>query len=320
MIGVLGNSITFGAGVRMNESWPALLQAQLRRSYPNVHVLNGAVRASSADFAALCWDDLWGAQWRYTGGRVHSPQLDLVLIDYSFTSSPGQLAALVDKVLSLSPQPAVAATVYCPHQSWQRVIQTSSVANRRLWTGARRPVELPLEPSVVHTLATKKHPAGATAAGSATRAVASRNAADCTPALSDEELEAALDGFGVLERKRKAVSEYYRNAFRPKWFLNQSRGPNAHLTPGWRVSGCAAVDSAGSDRKVGARAAAAAVYHHWKGKAGGITPAAETLRMRPAWISAAAWVRSLSAVAIGSCLADHAKATISATLQHHLIA
>ena len=92
-IGVVGNSITFGAGVPKNLSWPLLLHARLRQDHPNIHFVIGAVRASSADFASLCWDALWKQQ-----GGSGAGHFDLILIDYSFTSSPSQEQALVSTV------------------------------------------------------------------------------------------------------------------------------------------------------------------------------------------------------------------------------
>ena len=53
LIGTFGDSITYGAGVG-NHSWPSRLQERLQRTYGSrLRVLNGAVRASSADFAAV---------------------------------------------------------------------------------------------------------------------------------------------------------------------------------------------------------------------------------------------------------------------------
>ena len=70
------------------------------------------------DFAALCFDEIWQLDWH--GPRA--PPLDVVIIDYSYTSSVGQLAALVDKLRSLPSSPDVLALLYCPHQAWQHLI------------------------------------------------------------------------------------------------------------------------------------------------------------------------------------------------------
>jgi hypothetical protein len=112
-IGVLGNSITFGAGVRPDEAWPAQFEAQLRRRLgPRVRVLNGAVRASSADFAALCWDEVWRR-----AGAGTEPRLDLAIVDYTYTSSHTQIQALVRKLHAL--RMPVLALLYCPHPAWK---------------------------------------------------------------------------------------------------------------------------------------------------------------------------------------------------------
>ena len=130
-IGALGNSITFGAGVGANRSWPVQLQKSLSARFGHnesatetqvgsIRMLNGAIRASSADFAALCYDEIWRR-----AGWSHAPPLDIAIIDYSYTSSVGQLAALVDKLQSLSSPPEILALLYCPHQSWQHTMYNS---------------------------------------------------------------------------------------------------------------------------------------------------------------------------------------------------
>ena len=59
MLGVLGTSLSFGADLanRTKQAWPARLEDVLRSQHKtsNIWVLNGAMRASSADFAALCY-------------------------------------------------------------------------------------------------------------------------------------------------------------------------------------------------------------------------------------------------------------------------
>ena len=63
-----------------------------------VRVLNGAVRASGADFAALCWDEIWSSHHSpREGNGDRGPQFDLILLDYTYTSSPSQQRALVDR-------------------------------------------------------------------------------------------------------------------------------------------------------------------------------------------------------------------------------
>ena len=115
VIGVVGNSIAFGADVGRNESWPTRLATNLRRHQPNVLVRNGAVRASAADFAALCWSYIWS---HADSPASSSSDIDLLVIDYSFTSSHRQHEALLRKARRHR-IPSV-ALLYCAHTRWQR--------------------------------------------------------------------------------------------------------------------------------------------------------------------------------------------------------
>ena len=105
----LGNSITYGVGD--NVSWLQYVEDTLNRRRPGlVRTRNGAVRASSADFAALCYDEIWR-------GTRPAPPLDVAVVDYSFTSSIGQIAALIDRLRALPKPPVVLGLLYCPHLS-----------------------------------------------------------------------------------------------------------------------------------------------------------------------------------------------------------
>ena len=124
VIGALGNSITFG--ISTNVSWLHSVEVALNslsvldstRKVLRVHTVNGAVRASSADFAALCYDEIWRLR-----GIEPVPKLDVAVIDYSFTSSVSQMAFLVDRLRSLPRPPLVLALLYCPHTFWHKVAQ-----------------------------------------------------------------------------------------------------------------------------------------------------------------------------------------------------
>ena len=131
LVGVLGDSITYGAGVGRAASWPRVLEALLQESFGrnSVRVVSGAVRASSADFAALCWNEIWGDEWRGEDGGA--PPLNLAIIDYSFTSSPHQLAALIDRCLGANIP--VLATVYCAHSDWHVAWQSHVAQQRGAW-------------------------------------------------------------------------------------------------------------------------------------------------------------------------------------------
>ncbi|KAL1503541.1 hypothetical protein AB1Y20_012020 [Prymnesium parvum] len=214
IVGVVGNSITFGAGVRANESWPRLLQASLRRAYPNLLVLNGAVRASSADFAALCWDELWGPQWRYAGGLLHAPQFDLLLSDYSFTSSPRQQRALLLKLRSLTPAPAVGVLVHCAHQPWQRLLQTKSA-------GA------PARNSSPPSRASWVSPSSSQPDGLPSSAAPFPTA----PHWLRAEVISRLRRLGVPHTRRRAIASLLEATDALRALL---RSHNATLLPGWR--------------------------------------------------------------------------------------
>ena len=80
---------------------------------PIMRFLNAAVRASSADFAALCYDEIWPDRRR--------PHLDLAIVDYTFTSTAPQLTVLVDRLQSLG-IPTL-ALLQCRKGHHQRVLQ-----------------------------------------------------------------------------------------------------------------------------------------------------------------------------------------------------
>ena len=101
---MLGDSLAFGGHVGphgrrvkvQDLAWPSRLHGELRTNFgSNIHVVNGAARASFADFAAMCWDELWGNPWLW-GGRPRPPRLDLAIVDvrnahlsYTRPSAPG---------------------------------------------------------------------------------------------------------------------------------------------------------------------------------------------------------------------------------------
>ena len=117
VIGALGTSLTWGADLadRIGESWPTRLEQKLRTRLQrdDLFVVNGAQRATSADFAALCFDELWGAQWSDVRGVAHPPRLDLCIIEFNWSSSAGQMAALIEE-LQLRGIPVVAVLYYHP--------------------------------------------------------------------------------------------------------------------------------------------------------------------------------------------------------------
>jgi len=99
-VGVAGNSIARGVGVqRKSASWPSLLQKRLRLRFGNqdIWVVNGAVRASSADFAALCWEAIWSSAQPVP--LPHSRSLSMLIMDYSLTSSFEEQHALLERAL-----------------------------------------------------------------------------------------------------------------------------------------------------------------------------------------------------------------------------
>jgi hypothetical protein len=77
-IAALGASVTFGHGIRHagERAWPALLAEGVRRvwNHSAVRVLNAALPATRAGFAALCYDTLVRRR------------ADVVLIEYSYTT------------------------------------------------------------------------------------------------------------------------------------------------------------------------------------------------------------------------------------------
>ena len=74
VIGVLGNSIAWGHNVPAGSNWPSLLNRSLRAKFgPGVTVVNGAVRASTPDFASLCWAEIWGSR--------RAPRLDVAVVE-----------------------------------------------------------------------------------------------------------------------------------------------------------------------------------------------------------------------------------------------
>ena len=64
-----------------------------RLSRTDIFVFNGAMRATSADFAALCFDEMWGGAWRDSRGVARAPRLDLAIIEYTWSSSPSQISS-----------------------------------------------------------------------------------------------------------------------------------------------------------------------------------------------------------------------------------
>ena len=105
LIGALGTSITFGAELDAVEkgpsasAWPAVLQSLLRQQgYPSATVVNGAARGTGADYASLCFDHIW----RHPNGSraEHAPALDLVIIEYTWTSNTAMVEALVQMLHS----------------------------------------------------------------------------------------------------------------------------------------------------------------------------------------------------------------------------
>ena len=100
VIGTVGTSISYGVGVDPAAAWPRVLEAKLRRRFGQgvVAVANGAVRASTADFAALCWDAIWGRAGYHNRAP---PQLDLVVIEYTKSSTTWQLEMLLEKLVAM---------------------------------------------------------------------------------------------------------------------------------------------------------------------------------------------------------------------------
>ena len=115
-MGVLGNSIAAGVNVARKETWPSQLQAMHTHGRA-VRVLNRAVRASRADFAALCFEEL----------VPRTTHLDVAVIDYSYTSNTVQILALVDKLHSMGVPTIV--LLYCPHTGWLRFVHCGLWSN-----------------------------------------------------------------------------------------------------------------------------------------------------------------------------------------------
>lgn len=104
MVGALGTSLTWGSDLpsRERDAWPTVLQQLLRArtNRADIFVFNGAMRASSADFAALCFDELWGPAWADGRGLARAPRLDLAVIEYTWSSSASQVSALIETLHS----------------------------------------------------------------------------------------------------------------------------------------------------------------------------------------------------------------------------
>ena len=117
MIGALGTSLTWGADLpdARTQAWPAVLEKLLadRLGRTDVHLLNGAQRATSADFAALCFDELWGSSWTDARGTSRPPRLDLAVLEFTWSSSPSQIAALID-ALHARGVPCIGVLYYHP--------------------------------------------------------------------------------------------------------------------------------------------------------------------------------------------------------------
>ena len=87
ILGALGTSLTWGADLPdpKRQAWPHVLQSMLQENLGrrDIFVANGAMRASSADFSALCFDELWGSAWSDARGVGRAPRLDLAIIEFS---------------------------------------------------------------------------------------------------------------------------------------------------------------------------------------------------------------------------------------------
>jgi hypothetical protein len=120
VIGVLGNSVAWGTGVPTGSSWPSLLNRSLRARFgPGITVVNGAVRASTPDFASLCWAEIWGSR--------RAPRLDVAVVDYSASGGASQLRALQDRIASRSiPSVGVA---YCMQPLYLTLLQCAATGN-----------------------------------------------------------------------------------------------------------------------------------------------------------------------------------------------
>ena len=120
VIGVLGNSIAWGHGMPGGSSWPALLNRSLRARFGSgITVVNGAVRASTPDFASLCWEEIWGSR--------RAPHLDVAVVDYSASGEVAQLRALQDRIESRS-IPSV-GLAYCTQPDYLTLLQCAATGN-----------------------------------------------------------------------------------------------------------------------------------------------------------------------------------------------
>ena len=128
-IGAFGTSITYGAELEpvdlthaSVQAWPSVLQTLLRSAepYATTRVINAAARGSSADFASLCLEHVW--RRASTNGLevdAHAtPPLDLAIIEYTWTSSVGQVEALVE-ALHARRVPVLALLWYHPANAYR---------------------------------------------------------------------------------------------------------------------------------------------------------------------------------------------------------
>ena len=116
-VGILGNSITAGIGVSdpHKNGWPAQLELLVGGK---VKVLNRAVRASRADLATLCAEELFNHSWP-----------DLAIVDYSYTSDRTQVAALIDR-LHASRVPTM-VTLFCHNPEWLSALRCGITTSGR---------------------------------------------------------------------------------------------------------------------------------------------------------------------------------------------
>lgn len=88
-IGVVGGSVSVGAGLpNPNDAWPSVMEAAMRQIWAghSISIHNAARAATTAGFAALCFDSLFGRA-----------VLDLVVIEYSWnTDRAAEVEALVN--------------------------------------------------------------------------------------------------------------------------------------------------------------------------------------------------------------------------------
>lgn len=100
IIGALGTSLTYGTDLPDPATgWTSVLEGLLRaRGGPHIYVVNGALRASSADFAALCFDEIFGKAWVDGRGSARAPRLDFAIVEYTWSSSPSQIGVLIESL------------------------------------------------------------------------------------------------------------------------------------------------------------------------------------------------------------------------------